>query len=463
MKSFASIVLFLLSSLSVVHAQNETGRFFKNLENGFCMGIDEHHYIYTYHCHHERVTQFERTGNRLVAQTGDSAGMCLESEQDPGHLDSTLDEWPRFKACEAGNSAQIFEFQPDGRWTGHVGGDGYANEYCMALLNPNHIRVKLELSSNGNCVIWYDADTGTVGDPIITGLGGQQFKFDGRDDAWYANIAIQSQSNNIFDSSTSSLFQWNMKFKEFPTCPKGDDMFVSSIAYDFGNGNTVLIATTSEQVPQCENQICLGDGTLHISFDGGETFVSNPGDYNFGVGNRVVSHNTYDACSRKWFDFDISKNVNKDVSLLRGQTERTLEMETEKPALQYLTEQQRSTIRPVECEGWIQERFAKNDLFMQKGQWSTIHIESPEISFHVEYRRNNLDHDVDGQCNFQSLDAWMTRVSKVLYGEKWNGILGETRNKNGVEGRFNILRGQNDSDYEVNGPFVTEFPALHIR
>jgi len=73
MKSFASIVLFLLSSLSVVHAQS--GRFFKNLENGFCMGIDEHQYIYTYHCHHERVTQFERIGNRLVAETGDSAGM----------------------------------------------------------------------------------------------------------------------------------------------------------------------------------------------------------------------------------------------------------------------------------------------------------------------------------------------------------------------------------------------------
>jgi len=451
MNSFTSFVLFLFSSLSVVHAE---GRTFKDVQDGNCMGTDDFNYMYTYPCHSTLVREFERIGNRLVVQSGPAAGFCLTNY---------LQEWPIFKPCEAENYEQIWEFQPDGRWTGHVAADGFAEEYCLVLLNPGHIRVKLGLASGGNCIIWFDADTGTIGDPIITGLGGQKFKFDGRDDAWYANVAVQSQTNNLFDSSSSSLFQWNMQFKQFPTCPKGDDMFVSSVAYDFGNGNTVLIATTPEKIARCENQICLGDGTLHISFDGGENFVSNPGDYTFGVGNRVVAHNTYDACSRKWFDFDISKTENQNSSVLRGRNARTLEIQSQKPALQYLTEQKRSTIRPAECESWIQERFAKNDLFMQKGQWSTIHVESPEISFHVEYRRGNLNRDVDGQCNFQSLDAWMTRVSKVLYGENWNGILGETRNKNGVEGRLNILRGQNDSDYEVNGPFVTEFPALHIQ
>merc|ERR1711933_370374 len=92
-----------------------------------------------------------------------------------------------------------------------------------------------------------------------------------------------------------------------------------------------------------------------------------------------------------------------------------------------------------------------------------VHGETPKVSLHVEYRRNNIDRDVEGQCDFQSLDAWMTRVSKDLFEGEWNGILGETRNKKGVEGRENILRGPNDADYEVSGPFVRDFPALHMK
>merc|ERR1711937_640676 len=134
----------------------------------------------------------------------------------------------------------------------------------------------------------------------------------------------------------------------------------------------------------------------------------------------------------------------------------------QKPVLDYLSEQKQHTIRPTECEGWIKERLEKNDVFLQKGQWSTMHIETPEISLHIEYRRDNMNRDVEGQCNYQSLDGWMTRVSKELHVEEWNGILGETRGKTGVEGRQNILRGPNDTDCEVNGPFITDFPALHM-
>ena len=53
---------------------------------------------------------------------------------------------------------------------------------------------------------------GVVGDPLIMGLNGQFFKFEGRDSAWYANLASES-------------LQWNMKFKRFDGLPAHEDMF----------------------------------------------------------------------------------------------------------------------------------------------------------------------------------------------------------------------------------------------
>eukprot|EP00548_Thalassiothrix_antarctica_P005808 CAMPEP_0194146454 /NCGR_PEP_ID=MMETSP0152-20130528/20601_1 /TAXON_ID=1049557 /ORGANISM="Thalassiothrix antarctica, Strain L6-D1" /LENGTH=469 /DNA_ID=CAMNT_0038846979 /DNA_START=152 /DNA_END=1561 /DNA_ORIENTATION=+ len=454
----STVLLLLLSSLllSAVHANK---RNFKALSTDNCMGYDHLGYIYTYGCDHEYAHAFERVGPNLIAAEGPMSGKCLDNQ---------FDYWPILKDCDPTEpDSQRWTFQDDGQWTVYLNGDTSV-EYCLKFISPT-VRVKIDKSSDsGDCIQWYDPATGTLGDPIIMGLQGQQFKFDGRDDAWYANLAVHGtpDSKDIFPTS---LFQWNMKFKQFPTCPDGEDMFVSSLAYDFGNNKTVLIATTPETIPQCEDEVCLGDGTLHISFDGGKTFVSNPGDYSFGVGNhRLVSHNTYDACSRKWFDFDVSERRNKDNKKnIRGENIRSLKTDFKKPSLQYLTEQKKSTIRPAECENWIQDRFHNNDLFLQKGEWSTIHIETPDtVSLHIEYRRNNLQREVEGQCNFQSLDAWMTRVSKEIHDEEWNGILGETRvrknHHHSDEDRFTILRGENDADYELDGPFETDFPALHI-
>ena len=53
---------------------------------------------------------------------------------------------------------------------------------------------------------------GVVGDPLIMGLNGQFFKFEGRDSAWYANLASES-------------LQWNMRFKRFDGLPAHEDMF----------------------------------------------------------------------------------------------------------------------------------------------------------------------------------------------------------------------------------------------
>merc|ERR1712176_953173 len=149
----------------------------------------------------------------------------------------------------------------------------------------------------------------TQGDPIILGLKGQVFKFDGRDGGWYANIASKS-------------FNWNMQFKEYPTCKEGSDVFISgmSLLTSKKESEDILIATTPYQIEECigADKNCLGDGTLHISFDGGKSFVSNPGDYHYGSHNRVVAHNTYGACSRRWYDYDVTPKKQSRFSRLGG-------------------------------------------------------------------------------------------------------------------------------------------------
>eukprot|EP00547_Thalassionema_nitzschioides_P007125 CAMPEP_0194213942 /NCGR_PEP_ID=MMETSP0156-20130528/14882_1 /TAXON_ID=33649 /ORGANISM="Thalassionema nitzschioides, Strain L26-B" /LENGTH=981 /DNA_ID=CAMNT_0038942091 /DNA_START=51 /DNA_END=2996 /DNA_ORIENTATION=+ len=302
-------------------------------------------------------------------------------------------------------------------------------------------------------------DPGTNGDPIILGLQKQVFKFDGQDGAWYSNLAIKN------------YLQWNMQFKRFNSCPIDADMFISSMSLStstlslLGQESNILIVTTPEPIPECSedpNKVCLGDGTLHISLDGGETFLSEAGEYQYGSQHRVVAHNTYGACSRKWHDYDITSNDNNQ---LREGGRRTSVVQEKKP-LSLLMDHKYTMIDPLECDQWIEDRWQRNDLFQQRGQWSTIYIETPLVSFHVEYRRSDWFHK---KCDFQSLDAWMTTVSKTLEEQpEWQGILGETKHKIYHEqtgsqiksDRLQLLRGKDDADYEVNGPFGKEFAAL---
>jgi len=65
-------------------------------------------------------------------------------------------------------------------------------------------------------------------------------------------------------------------------------------------------------------------------------------------------------------------------------------------------------------------------LFQQGGKWSTIYVETALVSFRFEYRRSDW---FDRKCDFQSIDAWMTKVSESLDKKEWNGILGETYSK----------------------------------
>eukprot|EP00547_Thalassionema_nitzschioides_P000816 CAMPEP_0194200194 /NCGR_PEP_ID=MMETSP0156-20130528/905_1 /TAXON_ID=33649 /ORGANISM="Thalassionema nitzschioides, Strain L26-B" /LENGTH=1201 /DNA_ID=CAMNT_0038925161 /DNA_START=53 /DNA_END=3658 /DNA_ORIENTATION=+ len=299
---------------------------------------------------------------------------------------------------------------------------------------------------------------GANGDPVILGLQNQVFKFDGRDGAWYSNLA-------------SKDLQWNMLFKTFETCPADENTFISGISLSTsdetskGLSSDILIVTTPEPIPECQNDpnnVCLGGGTLHISFDGGNTYVSRPGDYHYASQSRLVAHNTYGACSRKWHDYDISDNT--PYSLRNGGRRMTVQ---EKKPLDLLANTKLTMIDPSECSTWIEDRLIKNDLFEQQGRWSTIYVEGPLVSFHIEYRQSDW---FDRKCDFQSLDAWMSTVSPKLQKTDWNGILGETKQKKfNLMGeqiksdRYQLLRGKNDSDYEVDGPFGKSFAALELH
>mmetsp|Transcript_18315 Transcript_18315/g.27128 ORF Transcript_18315/g.27128 Transcript_18315/m.27128 type:complete len:105 (+) Transcript_18315:488-802(+) len=70
-----------------------------------------------------------------------------------------------------------------------------------------------------------------------------------------------------------------------------------------------------------------------------------------------------------------------------------------------------SVIDLSNCNDWIKDRFTNGNLFQQPGQWSTLHVETPLVSFHIEYRRSDW---FERKCDFQSLDAWMTNVSDTF-------------------------------------------------
>jgi len=312
---------------------------------------------------------------------------------------------------------------------------------------------------NRNIVETPTNSPGVQGDPVILGLKGQSFKFNGRDGGWYANVA-------------NRFFHWNMQFRKYPTCQEGSNVFVSGLSLitlkesDMQHqisGSNILITTTPEPIPECleYNRTCLGGGTLHISFDGGNTYVSDPGDYHYGSRNRIVAHNTYAACSRRWHDYDITPKQNKFRNLGR----RRVTVQEKKP-LELQLEKNKTMIDPEECMVWIDDRKNRNDLFRQKGLWSSLYIETHSVSFHIEYRQSNPDVPIEKQCNFQSLDAWMTTVSENLDEQSWQGILGETKeriyNKQGqqiLSDRHLLLLGKEDINYEVDGPFGLHFDA----
>jgi len=336
-----------------------------------------------------------------------------------------------------------------------------------------------------------EVQSGVNGDPLIIGLQHQAFNFDGKSGAWYANIATTDM-------------QWNMKFHNFDDCPRDDSMYVTAMTISvnkttgthYGNGasHDIMISIKDEDrvFPGCSNdsEPCLGLGSLQLTVDG--TVYDKPSDYRISNNLRIVAHNTWDACSRKWYDYDkgIHLREDEDSIVRRLWGNRNQKIFSTKDPVDFVRNARQYMVAPHKCSEWIHKRTVNDDLFQQMGGWSTIYIETPVVSFQVEYRQvkkrrsgngggSGLPQDMvingtlfpgtEKKCISHVLDAWLTHASPDMRRDTWDGILGETRtlriNDQGyevLENRELLLMGS-DVDYEVGSAFGREFPARDLN
>jgi hypothetical protein len=301
---------------------------------------------------------------------------------------------------------------------------------------------------------------GVNGDPIIMGLAGQIFKFEGRSGAWYSAASAKS-------------FQWNMRTQKFEGCPVGSDTFLTGIGLTvFGTKkhqveiNVVNPYTVNAGCGNEANKIfdygCLGAGSLELVIDGHKIVqsIDMPFDDNTG---RVIAFNTIGKCSRRWFDFDITPR--EDRSLRHGKSGRNLDVMQGAGIFDVLGSTKDTAVDQDGCSAWITERKERNDILKQTGTFSTIVIKTEKISFHVEY------HQEWERCSAHSLDIWISEVKPDVVEEQWEGVIGETKdlgydNKKGEKrymSREEALQFKNDEDYEVVSPYSTSCKACVPR
>ena len=301
---------------------------------------------------------------------------------------------------------------------------------------------------------------GVNGDPIIMGLAGQIFKFEGRSGAWYSAVSAKS-------------FQWNMKIQKFDGCPLGSDTFLTGVGLTvFGtNKHQVEInvvnpysvnAGCGNEAVKANDYGCLGAGSLELVIDGHKVVqsVDVPFDDNSG---RVIAFNTIGKCSRRWFDFDITPR--EDRSLRHVNSGRKLDVMLGAGIFDVLGKTKDTAVDKDGCSAWTEQRKERNDILKQTGTFSTIVIKTEKISFHVEY------HQEWERCSAHSLDIWISEVKPDVVEEQWEGVIGETKdlgydNKKGEKrymSRETALQFSNDEDYEVLSPYSTSCKACVPR
>eukprot|EP00545_Synedropsis_sp_CCMP1620_P013223 CAMPEP_0119003846 /NCGR_PEP_ID=MMETSP1176-20130426/796_1 /TAXON_ID=265551 /ORGANISM="Synedropsis recta cf, Strain CCMP1620" /LENGTH=1092 /DNA_ID=CAMNT_0006955483 /DNA_START=39 /DNA_END=3317 /DNA_ORIENTATION=+ len=291
-------------------------------------------------------------------------------------------------------------------------------------------------------------DSGVNGDPLIMGLSGQLFKFDGRNGAWYSAVSTPS-------------FQWNMKINSYETCPAHSDTFVSGAGFRFlKNGKTTKSIEVNVVNPYDVNvgcgsddiKNCLGAGSLELIIDGEKHVVG--GDYKTKDGlARITAFNTYYPCSRKWYDFNVQ--ATKDLANLRSGRQLNAD---EPDVFEVIKDLKKTMINQDECQKWINDRQEYRDLFLQPGHYSTVIIKTNDIALHLEYKQENE------RCDAHTIDVWISSLSPDLLEENWEGVIGETKDVDYVstgkdpimKDRSEILKFPKDTDYEVNSPFSTQ-------
>ena len=311
-----------------------------------------------------------------------------------------------------------------------------------------------EVIANYDCSI--DRSTpGVNGDPLIMGLSGQLFKFDGRSGAWYSAVSSPS-------------FQWNMKIQEYDGCPAESNKFVSGVGFTLfkksGLGSPVpahkiVVNVVNEYGVKTgcgtEATNCLGNGSLEIFID--DKKYVYPGDYQFKDNSgRVIAFNTYYECARKWYDFDITPATDTATALRANRR-----LDSFPGVFDVVRGLEDTMVDKQACDSWISERQERNDLFHQSGEWSTIIVKTDSISFHVEYKQEHR------RCNAHTVDVWISSVSPALYDEEWEGIIGETKDPanhgNEKVERLEFLKHTEDEAYEVNSPFSNKCAGCYLH
>jgi len=277
----------------------------------------------------------------------------------------------------------------------------------------------------------------------------------------------------------------------------------------------ISITDESKVFPGCPNdgEICLSDGSLQIHIDG--QVYTQPGDYRVSDDLRIVAFNTWEACARKWYDYEDGihrhdayynnlavhrRKLLNDTQNQNNQSKWSLwdlwsphrrSLLSSQTPLEFIRQDREHMVKPAECSPWLEVRTTRDDLFEQQGGWAMVYIETPYARFQVQHRQVSKTREllegggsgapqdlvVEGMlfegnqhlCQAHVLDGWLAQTSQSLRDEApWNGILGETKvlkyNANGdpiLLNRNLILIGE-DEDYEVGEPFETEFAAKEM-
>lgn len=247
-----------------------------------------------------------------------------------------------------------------------------------------------------------------------------------------------------------------MKINGYDNCPENSNTFVSGAGFTFFDDEGMVAKRIEVNVVNVydidvgcgldETKSCLGAGSLELVIDGKKHTVG--GDYKTEDGMaRITAFNTFHQCSRKWYDYDVHA-----TDLRNGRS-----LSIFKPNIfDVIRGLKKTMIDSSECQKWINQREHNGDLFLQPGHYSTVIINTGDITLHLEYKQENE------RCNAHSIDVWITSVSPTLLAEPWEGVIGETKDPKYVStgemvsvDRSVALKYESDKAYEVNSPYST--------
>mmetsp|Transcript_16217 Transcript_16217/g.34242 ORF Transcript_16217/g.34242 Transcript_16217/m.34242 type:complete len:460 (+) Transcript_16217:215-1594(+) len=294
--------------------------------------------------------------------------------------------------------------------------------------------------------------------PELTGLTGQFHHF----------IEPRHQGVSWYKLLSSPKFQWNMAPLRWNHCQPGNDVFLGDTGFSFHeldpNDNTQVISkflrfrVLRKDEREClwnHSRSCLAGGSLVMNFGKTAMDMLYPGNYSLKTNDgviRIVAYNTVRACSRK--QFVPTEDGEQTTRRLKGTGASSPE------PLDYLRQAIPSTLDPVLCETWIQERESKGDLFSFNSDYATVHIDTPWMQIVIQVYQSKV---LDETCDFASMNVLITDVSPELLEDNFGGMLGDerqTRRDSRALNRRLKRRGyqvshKENNIHEVDGPFGT--------